>query len=643
MKIIIILFLVISSMLGKNKDVTLQLKWKHQFQFAGYYAALHKGYYEEEGLNVTIKEAFNNMDIVDEVLSNNAQFGIGTSELILDFAKNKPISIIGVIFQHSPLAIMSLNKNIKTIHDLAGKNIMIESGSADIYTLLKRENIDINSLKILPHTFNVQSLIENKVDAMSVYSIDEPYYLQQKELRYNIFSPREAGIDFYGDNLFTSQDMINLNPDIVEKFKRASFKGWKYAMSNQNEIIEIIMNNYNTQNKTKDYYNFEAMKMAELIYPEILEIGYMQEGRWEHIISIYKELGFLNKNIELEKFLYYPSKNLFEEYKYTIFFILFLLVILLIIGYIAYYIHKINQKLVKSEQKHKIIFQNSPTAALVWKKGYIITNWNEQATKMFGWTENEVIGKSFVDFFIPESEKSNISRYINNFFKNDELHIFTNENIMKNGNSISCEWYNIRIPNFEEDDEFEVISLLIDITRRVENEEILNRLANYDSLTNLPNKNYFETILEKKYFLSKRNNIILGLAFIDVDNFKSINDTYGHYMGDFLLQELSKRFQNYIRKEDTIARVGGDEFAFAFHISNEKENYESFLNKLLQVASKPIEYTDEIQLKITISIGVSFYSSKNFVSIKELIKQADSAMYEAKRKGKNLFCTYKNN
>ena len=176
-----------------------------------------------------------------------------------------------------------------------------------------------------------------------------------------------------------------------------------------------------------------------------------------------------------------------------------------------------------------------------------------------------------------------------------------------------------------------------------ENEKILNQLANYDALTNLPNRAYFETVLERNYSLSKRNNTILGLAFIDLDGFKAINDTYGHHVGDFLLQEISKRFQNNIRKEDVIARIGGDEFALAFYISNENENYENFLNKLLYVISTPIKYTDTINLKVSASIGVSFYSSKNKVSIKELIKQADNAMYKVKKEGKNSFFVYINN
>ena len=156
----------------------------------------------------------------------------------------------------------------------------------------------------------------------------------------------------------------------------------------------------------------------------------------------------------------------------------------------------------------------------------------------------------------------------------------------------------------------------------------------------MPNRNYFETILEKIYSFSNRNNLTFGLAFIDLDGFKTINDTYGHSSGDFLLQEISKKFKDNIRIEDTMSRIGGDEFAFIFHISNENENYEIFLNKLLSIASTPIQYTNNITFQISASIGVTVYSPQNKVTIAELMKQADSAMYEVKRKGKNSFCKY---
>lgn len=342
LKHILLLVFLSSSLLLAQKltPVTLQLKWKHQFQFAGYYAAVEKGYYKEAGLDVTIKEANSGISMVEEVLGKKAHFGVGTSSLLLDYAGGSPIVVLGVIFQHSAFALMSLQENIKTIHDLANKTLMVEDGSADIYALLKRENINLKSLNIIEHTFNPQKLIDNEVDAMSVYSIDEPFYLQSKKIRYNLFSPREAGIDFYGDNLFTTKEMIELHPKLVNAFREASFRGWEYALENQDEIIELILKNYNTQNKPKEYLEFEAKNMMELVYPDILEIGYMHKGRWEHIASVYQELGFLDKDVNLEMFLYAKNESFFAKYQTLLYGVGGLLLVLFLSWYFIYALNK---------------------------------------------------------------------------------------------------------------------------------------------------------------------------------------------------------------------------------------------------------------------------------------------------------------
>ena len=462
---VILVFFIFFTALHADKNVKVQLRWKHQFQFAGYYAALYQGYYRDAGLNVTIKEASLNMNMTDEILKKNADFGIGTSGLVLDFAQNKPLVVLGVIFQHSPMALMSLSENIQTIHDLSSKKIMIEDGAADIYALLKREKIDQKSLQILQHTFNPDALIDKKIDAMSVYSTDEPFLLQHKNLRYNIFSPREAGIDFYGDNLFTSKEFLEQNPQTVDAFLKASLKGWQYALIHQDEIIDLIMQHFNTQNKTREYYEFEAKHMSDLIYSDILEIGYMHQGRWEHIVSVYKELGFLDKNIDLDEFLYDPKKTFWNEYKNLLLIISFFSLSFLIMGFVIYYIYRINKRLKKSEQRHKILFQNSASAGIVWKKGYIITDWNEQATKLFGWSKNEVIGQNFFDILVPNESKDEIRKSIDKISFDTNLHIFIHTNKLKNQTKIVCEWHNTLLQKSSQDDDFEVVSLAIEIGR----------------------------------------------------------------------------------------------------------------------------------------------------------------------------------
>ena len=111
--------LLLFSLAASAEEVTLQLKWKHQFQFAGYYAAKEKGFYQEAGLDVNILEAQAGIDPVREVVAGRAQFGVGTSELILNRYRGDAITVLGVIFQHSPLSLITLTASgIDHIHKL---------------------------------------------------------------------------------------------------------------------------------------------------------------------------------------------------------------------------------------------------------------------------------------------------------------------------------------------------------------------------------------------------------------------------------------------------------------------------------------------------------------------------------------------
>ncbi|MEO6845914.1 MAG: ABC transporter substrate-binding protein, partial [Chthoniobacterales bacterium] len=124
------------------KTVTLQLKWRHQFQFAGYSAAIEKGYYRDAGLNVTLVEAKPDHDSVQAVLDGEADFGVGTSELILLRNKNKPVVILADIYQHSPLILLTRQDKAEDIQSLHDKAIMIEPQSAELYAYFKYEGID---------------------------------------------------------------------------------------------------------------------------------------------------------------------------------------------------------------------------------------------------------------------------------------------------------------------------------------------------------------------------------------------------------------------------------------------------------------------------------------------------------------------
>ena len=636
---LILIFLIFVSALEAKKDIKVQLRWKHQFQFAGYYMALHKGFYEDVNLNVKLLEGDEKIDVVKTVLSKKADFGISNSSLILDYMKGLDVLNLGAIFQHSPNILLT-TKDFKSPVDLArdGK-IALMGGEQDIElkAMFSKEGIDLSKVKFVTNENYFENFIEGKIEAINSYISNEPFVLNQKGLDFKIIDPRDYGLDFYGDTLFTSKFFYNNNYETVSAFRTATLKGWDYALENIEESVDVILKYYNTQNKSKEALIYEANTLKKLINNDLVEIGHINRGRWENIALVYKDLGLVKSLSKFDDFFYIENKKVDLTWFYIYFFISSFS-IFIILG-IVYYIYKINKKLLKSEKRHKILFQNSASAGLVWKKDYIITEWNEQATKLFGWSASEVIGKSFLDFLIPQDEKFEFDDGLKAIFDDNNLHIFINKNCKKDKSIIICEWYNTKLQSTT-DNSSEVVSLAIDITKRFEDEQTLKLQANNDFLTKLPNRLFFENILQKVYSYSKRNSTIFGLAIIDLDGFKAINDIYGHYAGDALLQEISLRFQDCIRAEDTIARIGGDEFAFIFHIGTIKEPYEKIIDRLLQEASKIVVFDGNIKLQVSASIGISFYSKDNDVDTKTLQKQADQAMYLSKTKGKNCFTVF---
>ena len=287
--------------------VSLQLKWTHAFQFAGYYAALEKGYYREAGLDVILREGGPGSDALESVLSGKAQYGVGTSSLLLARQAGQPVVVLAVVFQHSPLVLVARRDHANpSIHDISGKRVMIEPHSDELIAYLKQEGITPTQLQPLPHSAKPQDLISGRVDAMSAYVTHETYYFDRAGLSYQTYTPRLGGIDFYGDNLFTSELELKRYPERVRAFRKASLRGWQYAMAHPEEIADLILTKYSQQHP-RDFYHYEATRMAPLMRTDLIDIGYMTRGRWRHIADTYNELGLLPANFDLDGFLYEPD------------------------------------------------------------------------------------------------------------------------------------------------------------------------------------------------------------------------------------------------------------------------------------------------------------------------------------------------
>lgn len=306
--IMCMVFLLFSVAQARNvsEPIVLQLAWKHQFQFAGYYAALHKGFYNEVGLDVSIVEGGEGQFAREEVKSGHAQYGVAGSELILHRAEGDPFVVIAAILQHSPSVLLTRrDSNISTLHDLIGKKVMLlpENKDADILAAFINEGIPLSTLERMDQTYNLSDLIDGRTDAVSAYETNEPWLLRQKGIEPALLLPRAYGVDFYSDCLFTTENEVAHHPQRVQLFLQASLKGWQYAIDNPEEIVEILRRQYHVS-KDPDHLRFEAASIVKNMRPEYVKIGHINSGRWKHILKTYADQGMIDPNFSLEGFIY---------------------------------------------------------------------------------------------------------------------------------------------------------------------------------------------------------------------------------------------------------------------------------------------------------------------------------------------------
>ena len=182
------------------------------------------------------------------------------------------------------------------------------------------------------------------------------------------------------------------------------------------------------------------------------------------------------------------------------------------------------------------------------------------------------------------------------------------------------------------------IGMMSDITKMKEHHASLEKLAHYDSLTALPNRNLLEDRFERAIAKCDRMQEMLAVCFLDLDDFKPVNDTYGHFVGDLLLIELTQRIKNTIREQDTASRYGGDEFVLLLGELHSRQDCEMVLSKLLNVLSEPYEIEGNV-INIGASIGYTLYPFDRG-SLESLIDHADQTLYRVKNNGKNGISMY---
>lgn len=646
----------VSALAADLTPITLQLIWQHQFQFAGYYAAQEKGFYREKGLDVRFVEAGPTTNVADEVTSGRAQFGVGNSSLLLARQQGKPVVALAVIFQHSSLVLLGhVYAGINSIQDLKGKRVMLEPHADELRAYLHRENIPEDSLNIVPHSFSSEELILGRVDAMSGYSTSETFDLDKSYLPYVVLSPRAAGIDFYGDNLFTSEAEIRKYPRRVKAFREASLKGWEYAMAHPEEIVELILQKYGDR-RSKEFLHYEAQRMRPLISHDLMPIGYMHEDRWRQIIKTYVEVGRLPANFKLDPFLYIndSKEDLNRERRHWLIGLALALTIGVMAVFFATRMRHLNQRmrremvareqavaeLKQSESKFRFLAENS--GDVIWTldiaSGYF-TYVSPSVHALRGYTQEEVMAQPLEASVTPESAehaKTILGDAIASWQAGDRsrtVPVMEIDQPHKDGRIINTEVVTTLHANAEGKLD-SVIGVTRNITERKRAEKVIRQMAFYDPLTQLPNRRLLLDRIPQQIARAHRDQTRLALLFIDLDKFKPVNDEFGHETGDWLLQCVTQRLKENLRETDTAARIGGDEFVVVLSDLGDTLDAITVAEKICQSLKQPFTTDSHIAINISSSIGIALFPDHGD-NTEALLRLADHAMYRAKHAGRN--------
>lgn len=515
MRCLVLLLAGLATPVWALTPVTMQLRWKHQFQFAGYYAALEKGFYRDAGLDVALKEGGSNISAAEEVLQGRAQFGVSNSGLIKTYMLGQPVLMLAPVVQHSPTILLSLGDKLHNPAEVAkAGRIRFQPGdeSLEQKSIFVNEGIALDKLQMTTEQHGIDDLLSGRAVAINAYRSNEPFELQQRGLTYSILEPGHYGMDFYSDVLFTRLALNKDQPRLVADFRAATLKGWDYALAHPDEIIDLILARYNTQGKSRAHLVYEAKTLTELISPELIEIGYSNPWRWQRIADVYTKMGMMQSTRSLDAFFYDPNPVTDLSWLYRSLMVAMLL--LAAVGGVALYILRINRKL------------------------------------QFSLTELKTV------------------------------------------------------------------------------EEAMEHMAMHDPLTNLPSRRLLDDRMHQALTVAKRNNTQVALMYLDLNQFKPVNDSFGHAVGDQLLQQTAVRLVECVRESDTVARIGGDEFIVLLRTVADVSDACAVAEKIRTALGLPFEMAAH-RLSISCSIGIAIYPLHGSDSL-ELFQRADMAMYQAK-------------
>lgn len=639
------------------EKVVLQLNWTHQFEFAGFYAALEKGFYRHEGLDVVIRPGgYKVQSSLEEVLSGNADFGVTGSELLLARTSGQPVVALGVIFQHSAAGIATLaDSGIYTPQDFSGKRLEIGelTNDAETYAILMAEGITEKQYQHMPSSFGTSRLINRETDAASVYVTNQPFELEQAKIPYRLLLPRSYGIDFYGDTMFSRESLIEEKPDMVKAFVRASLRGWKYAFDRPDEIIDLILQKYSDfpNAHSRQHLEFEHQQMKQLILPDLVELGHMKESRWKHMANTFVSLGLLQPDYNLDGFQWTAEKDL-ESLRQLQLQIAVVVVVSLILmsALLVFYNRKLQENIaLKAEIESDLNDSIKRQDIVLWSGSLGYWRWDRSEGELYlDETSAEYLGGYHESraFLLKELSGNSDHASVRHFFSHfsdsirEQKERFELEKELTSAESqtryVLCKGEPLL---FNAEGKLEIAhGTFRDVTEYKKSQQQLEQLAITDSLTGLLNRRYYMSRLSAFMQRLKFGDGHFSIIIIDIDNMESVNAEYGEHTGDMVIETIADILQQQVRPLDLVARYSGQIFAILMPDTSAKEAFDR-CEKINSYISNYRFDTSSTSFFVSVTGGI--VDTQEFpvseLNSKRLQHLAEERVKEGKASGKKRF------
>ena len=308
------------------RPVVLQLQWDHQYQFAGYYAALWQGFFREAGFEVEIRSSFPDGRPVYrspavEVAEGRAQFGTANAGLLLAAANGAPLAIVATVFQQSGTRLYyrrDLPRPVRGPADLVGLRLGRNQGNEmldiELRAMLAAEGIDLAGIPVVhyPPDRLLRALAEGQYDMTFGYALSAPWEQRELGVSFGELRPSDYGIAFYGDSLFTHRELAEREPRMVARFRAAALRGWAWALDNPEAMADRIAAELPRVLPVQDLRGFNRFQIPivrELTLHPIVELGNVNPDRWQRMANLLVLAGVLPEaGLDIERLIFDPER-----------------------------------------------------------------------------------------------------------------------------------------------------------------------------------------------------------------------------------------------------------------------------------------------------------------------------------------------